>query len=121
MFFEFDQNNSGGGFCVDDRVCHHVIVEADTATQANEIAERIGIYFNGVDDGVDCECCGDRWYPQWDQVDGLSTPMLYGKPIEQYQERFAEVGEVYCRIYYKDGSIKEYRVGDTDGAKAFHE
>ena len=30
---------------------------------ANDIAQGNGIYFNGVADGIDCDCCGDRWYP----------------------------------------------------------
>jgi hypothetical protein len=24
-------------------------------------AEMIGIYFDGVDQNIDCSCCGDRW------------------------------------------------------------
>lgn len=28
MFYHFDQNNSGGRFYNDDRVCNHVIIEA---------------------------------------------------------------------------------------------
>jgi len=30
----------------------------DTATKA---AETVGLYLNGVAEGKDCRCCGDRW------------------------------------------------------------
>lgn len=65
MFFHFNQNNSGGFFDIDDNVRQCVIVEADNADHANDIAREIGIYFNGISRGRDCECCGDRWYPVW--------------------------------------------------------
>ena len=64
--YEFTQNNSGGYFEVDDKVCHRVFIEADNAMEANEIAQELGIYFDGCDKGIDCPCCGDRWYEVWD-------------------------------------------------------
>lgn len=64
-YFEFNQNNSGGSFEVDEKagIGHSVIIEANNAIHANAIAENIGIYFNGCDSGSDCPCCGDRWDP----------------------------------------------------------
>ena len=50
MFYRFDQNNSGGCFHTDDLVCIHVIIEAHHAAEANDLAEGLGIYFNGVED-----------------------------------------------------------------------
>ena len=61
MFYTYSQNNSGGSFVNDDKVCHYVIVEADNSKDANDIAEYNGIYFNGCDDDIDCPCCGARW------------------------------------------------------------
>lgn len=61
-FYEFSQNNSGGSFVVDDKVCHRLFVEAESEDEANSIAENLGCYWNGVDEGSDCPCCGDRWY-----------------------------------------------------------
>lgn len=30
------------------------------------------IYFNGVEDGRDCECCGDRWFAYtWDKAETI--------------------------------------------------
>lgn len=61
-FFEYRQNNSGGRFDIDDTLTVRVIVEAKDQEQAIRIGENLGIYFNGCDEGLDCSCCGDRWY-----------------------------------------------------------
>lgn len=68
-FYEFRQNNSGGSFDVDDILCHIVVIEAESAEQANAIAKDLGIYFNGTEDETDCPCCGDRW-SEVDEFDG---------------------------------------------------
>ena len=58
MYYHYRQNNSGGSFIVNSDVTVNVIIEADSADDANEKAKDIGIYFNGVDEGIDCPCCG---------------------------------------------------------------
>lgn len=73
-FYEYDQNNSGGSFIENDKLCHRVIIEAESEKEADEIAKNIGIYFNGVAKGYDCECCGDRWYSPTE----LNFPYHYG-------------------------------------------
>ena len=79
MFYLFDQNNSGGDFHHDSSngIGYRVIIEADSADQANEIAENIGIYFNGCYDERDCPCCGDRWSPAY-VGDGTECASEYG-------------------------------------------
>lgn len=67
-FYEYSQNNSGGTFMVDDSVCHRMFIEADSIKEANSVAEDLGVYFNGCDEGMDCSCCGDRWYEPYDTV-----------------------------------------------------
>jgi hypothetical protein len=61
-FYEYCQNNSGGGFDTDDNLTHRIIVEATSENEAIRIGKNLGIYFNGCDEGLDCDCCGDRWY-----------------------------------------------------------
>lgn len=68
-FYEFVQNNSGGSFDVDDRVCHRLFIEATSEDEAISKAEDLGCYWNGVDNGMDCECCGDRWHESSSHVD----------------------------------------------------
>lgn len=67
-FYEYTQNNSGGHFEVSEKLCHRLFIEADSYSESESIAEDLGVYFNGVDDGFDCGCCGDRWY-SGDEVD----------------------------------------------------
>jgi hypothetical protein len=98
MFYTFSQNNSGGFF---KPPAIHVIVEADSAKEANEIAEENGLYFDGVRDGVDCSCCGDRWSDMWGDEKGDEIPMIYGEPVEQYKsEMYSRWAEERCIPVY---------------------
>lgn len=63
IVYLFSQNNSGGYFVIDDKLCPRVYIKAVSAEEANKKAEEIGIYFDGVAKDIDCPCCGDRWYP----------------------------------------------------------
>ena len=72
-YFKFRQNNSFGVF----RGTPLVFVQADNAADANRIAQDHGVYFNGVADGLDCDCCGDRWFPVNDD-DAQDQPSSYG-------------------------------------------
>lgn len=87
MFYEFNQNNSGGVFKVDAKVCHRLFIEADSADEAVTKAEELGCYWYGVDTGVDCPCCGDRWSK--DYLDSRSFPMEY-RLTESSAERWKE-------------------------------
>lgn len=58
----YSQNNSGGYDIENRDVACSVYIQGKDAAQANAIAENIGIYFDGVEAEIDCECCGDRWY-----------------------------------------------------------
>lgn len=120
MWYQFNQNNSGGSFVTDEMVCHRVFIEANSAEEANKIAIDMGIYFDGVSGGLDCGCCGDRWYEQFG--DGISFPYDYGQDwktkellvfnnIEDYTQYLANKygwTSPDARIYYADGkTVKE--------------
>jgi hypothetical protein len=64
---------------------HHVLIEADNAGEATERALRMGIYFDGVNSGMDCECCGDRWYEPWRDA-GSEHPEVYGRNVREPSE-----------------------------------
>lgn len=83
-FYMFSQNNSGGAFDFDETagIAPTVIIEALSYEDANERAEKLGLYFNGVENNIDCECCGDRWYPAT-ASDGDAVPSFYGTPLDQ--------------------------------------
>lgn len=99
MFYTFVQNNSGGVFI---EPAHYVIVEADSADEANERALDVGIYFNGISGGHDCECCGDRWYPVSD-ADAEDKPMVYSNTAHEA----ASCGDSVL-IAYADGREELY-------------
>ena len=113
MFYLFNQNNSGGDFITDDKVCRYVIIESDNTDIANDIAESKGIYFDGCDADIDCPCCGDRWH-RVDHCDAKDMPLIYGKsPNKLFEDNdmallLTAKGETYCRVYYNDGRVEEF-------------
>lgn len=100
MFYEFDQNNSGGRFIVNDKVTVSVFIEADSPEEANQKAQDIGIYFFGTDSGKDCECCGDRWRYARDYVNEIDYDNL-----KKYSSQWVEADQPYAIIYYKNGEV----------------
>lgn len=130
-FYLYDQNNSGGSFEVDDDVAHRVIIEAVSAAKANKKAKSVGIYFNGVEKGIDCECCGDRWSSASEsnatphpsqiapEVWPLSRPVVAQyKPITDWRKHRDWANEVWrnllVRVYRIDGSVEHYEMSVTD-------
>ncbi len=105
-FYNYRQNNSGGRYTQNDTLTVLVVIEAISADHADSIAEDIGIYFNGVANEMDCECCGDRWSPCYDDS-GTEEPMDYDKPlVEGYVPSFylGSPDKPYAYIYYMDGT-----------------
>ena len=110
MFFEFDQNNSYGKFDVDDKVCHRLFIEAESEADAICIAEQLGCYWDGVNSGIDCPCCGDRWYATPEIVDYKNWG---GKTFDNIEEFAQYLADEYgwtipdARIYYASGKVVE--------------
>lgn len=109
-FYSFNQNNSGGSFSVSEKdgISEYVIIEATSAENANNIAEGIGIYFNGCNEGMDCSCCGDRWYSV-DERDGEDVPSIYGTPIELSKKSIFR-DSVF--VHYLDSTFKKIELKD---------
>lgn len=113
-FFHFSQNNSGGDFVLDEAagLTHHVLIEARDAIDANYKLLAIGGYFNGVGDGLDCPCCGDRWSELFDRKEGDDQPLIYGEapaeaasPEDRQGRRrilWMPAGKEVC-VHYADG------------------
>ena len=100
MFYLYSQNNSGGSFIENEYLAHRVVIEAHSIGMANGKAEEIGIYFNGVDEGFDCACCGDRWCEP-DVLDNCDKQAM----LAYVQELADEYGWTSpdCIIHYLDG------------------
>lgn len=124
QWFEFNQNNSGGHFVVDDKGCHRVWIQAPSQEDAVEQAKSLGMYFNGVEAGFDCRCCGDRWNEPWRATE---LPVDYGEngtfeTIEQYAQFLADRygwTSPDGRLYYADGTVKEISA-DEQARAAYH-
>ena len=57
--YGFRQNNSGGYFLKPAETI--IVVAAKSKDHALETAGKAGLYLHGVQLGLDCDCCGDRW------------------------------------------------------------
>lgn len=109
-FFEFKQNNSGGSFDYDAEtgISRFVIIEADSPREAVDKAENIGLYFDGVYSGMDCECCGDRWFNiYWDEK-GSDVPLVYGEPVDSFASAAKWMRGYEIFVHYKDGTKKGF-------------
>jgi hypothetical protein len=120
MFFHFSQNNSGGSFVYDYKrgLTHHVVIEADSASQANHQAELIGIYFDGCAKDRDCDCCGDRWYAQYSDNEGYDVPTAYGQPLgTKYVSSWGNMAWMEpgreTVVHFADGTRKWYNSDNT--------
>lgn len=107
-FFEYSQNNSGGDFVYDlERgIGHYVIVEAYNGKDADRRARSIGLYFDGVRDCRDCDCCGDRWSEAYGK--GTPDPSHYGEALEMAEDDFRighVAGRPYVFVHYIDGRV----------------
>ena len=79
FYYTFEQNNGNHQLKGEK----YIIIYAESAIEANNIALLNGIYFNGTNlvNGCmpewDCRICGDRW-KQVKDSDGKSLPKIHG-------------------------------------------
>lgn len=108
MFYTYTQNNSGGSFDYDrDRgISNYVIVEADNKDEANLRAEQIGLYFDGCDTGMDCDCCGDRWGRAY-YTEGTEGAEIYGESVLTFKPsiNWQPEGFPHTFVHFKDGGM----------------
>lgn len=108
-FWHFDQNNSGG---VIRGPAYHVLVEATDYNHANYRADvELGLYFDGCESGMDCECCGDRWYRLVEDYDnGYEVPSIWRVPVTEldFSKMYRSPRSKYPAIIisYLDGKIE---------------
>lgn len=101
--YEFQQNNSGGQFDTGNGLAVTVLIEAENEDHANVIAEGIGIYFDGVYEGRDCERCGERWTGAAWNFDSIDD---YLKDV-RISHLNAEKGVTEIAVHYLDGRVVE--------------
>lgn len=102
-FYRFNQNNSGGSFVEDEDLTHTVFIEAGSAKEANARAENFGIYFDGCNSGIDCDCCGDRWYEAGEgDYYSLSSMKAVRQAIKEL-ERYHMFTELIAIVHLRNG------------------
>ena len=117
MFYRFRQNNTGGSWDINDDLTVRVIIEADSADEANRKAKKLGMYWYGSDhDGPDCPCCGDRWTQVYDYDGEEELTYIAQLPNFSYEEvpltADTELSVMlnwagnkpYMYVYFKDGT-----------------
>jgi len=101
-FYMWSQNNSGGNFVVNDDLTWRVVIEANTYELAEDKALDFGIYYNGVEHHMDCDCCGDRWYE--------------GKELDCEDQTLVEYLQEYADDYgWENPSVIIHYADDTKG------
>ena len=93
-WFNYIQNNTGGRW---DKYVK-IYVEAIDYKHANSIVtelDEVDVYFDGCDLGIDCSCCGDRWYPnsEWDTGENCITD-----EEKKYSIEYANVWGLKCLV-----------------------
>ena len=74
MIYSFRQNNSGGYYTQPAKFI--IVKDAKDSEQATEIAMGAGMYLHGTSTGLDCSCCGDRWYGVDNEWDTMENALL---------------------------------------------
>ena len=121
-FYEYSQNNTGGSFATDDNLCHRLFIEANSSDEADSIAEGLGCYWNGVDEGSDCPCCGDRWYGAYSAIDltSMTREKDSSYPVEECVDRKESASEALVSLkerYSEFEWIKEPSINEKYGSQ----
>lgn len=125
-FYSYHQSNPGGNF--DSNQPRELFIEAKSGQEADDRASKYHVYFNGCEDGIDCNCCGDRWYSNansWSDH-GSETPILHGyeiRPDTTTKDIVLEKPEVLTYgfdypydvvVYYADDTEKRLTITQED-------
>lgn len=95
-FYVFMQNNSGGYFVTDENIASEIVIEAiDENQAAKRLIEIVG---QKPEYTEFCPCCGQRWYPEYD--DGVYT--RYWVSDECFEE-FEKERDGHEAIFYPLG------------------
>ena len=113
MFYEYHQSRIDE-YHINDKVCSHMMIEADSHHEANQIMVELGVVFE-EDCGYEVSEC--RWYKAYAFVEFPSCwdNDLVFENVEDYCnylfERYTNIAthrtSPHSRIYFKSGKVKE--------------
>ena len=106
-WYQFEQNNSGGYFDVNDKVCHRLFIEAESLGDAIKKAENLGCYWDGVFNNIDCPCCGDRWSKWGDNSVDIEEYNTDGYTVSVYDGIYGDAKDEWEHKYRKYEVIEE--------------
>lgn len=108
-FYVYTQNNPGGELIFTDELSVFVAIEAENPEDSDEHARRLGIYFDGVEDGVDCRRCGDRWFRTSDDkyskinIEKEGSALAYMEKKASWEIRWNDImGYIHYASGHKD-------------------
>jgi len=78
--YGFRQNNSGGYFTEPAETI--IVVAAKSKDHALETAGKAGLYLDGVQLGLDCDCCGDRWNNYASEFETVADAKAYAEEVQ---------------------------------------
>lgn len=110
MYYTLRQNNSGGYFDydADHGITEFVIVEGNSV---DDIKSKLNFIINSYPGrGVDCPCCGDRWYScDWMiESDLEEVPSVYGKDVRELTHKQEKGKLKSVAVHNLDGTIDWY-------------
>lgn len=95
-FYVFIQNNSGGYFVTDENIASEIVIEA---TDENQAAKRLIEIVDQKPEYTEfCPCCGERWYPEFN--DGVYTHYLVS---DGHLEEFEKERDGHEAVFYPLG------------------
>ena len=87
MVYGFRQNNSGGYFTSPAEMI--IVVAAKNENHALETAGKAGLYLHGVQLGLDCECCGDRWSNYASEFENAADAKAYAESVSGLKTQYS--------------------------------
>ncbi len=106
MYFTFHQYTFGTTLIRTKLIKSKVIVEADSAWEANEKMMRLGIKFNRQEPTLPTGL--RRWYPILEDSQGTEEPEVCGQDPNLFLDPLVKADEEYCVLHRKDGTYETW-------------
>lgn len=121
LYYVMRQYPNRGDYDINANVASIVVIQTHDPLKANFIALSKGIYFDGIEKGIDCSCCDDRWKPFHTNSKGHNMPMVEHTHLLTYLEEWVQGNDnlrnhpsrTLAYIYFSDGEKEAITVGNV--------
>lgn len=111
MFHTFVQNFDGRHKIINDDISIFTVIEGENLEDIINLAQNLGIYFDGVKNFQDCSCCGDRWErPKQEELTNLAE--IEGQLLSEFYDPTFDSGysdKHDIVVHYMDGHRRKMR------------